>query len=766
MRRLSSSLVFSAATVALPGIAAAAPPSLPADEAGAEPEVVDPAAEAPAADAAPVTGDAAAGGTVEGGATLGGDAGGTAPDAGFVTDDSAGIEGPAADDGSDFGLGAAGAGGAGTLDEEGSAEDGEDDTSNDPGMVRGRREATAPISGAGIGLFHTSLPDVGGKHTFRFRLGTDFFKKEGFFCCDGGGSSDTHSRIRGGIDLGFTVAKWGELFFGVHSAANRNEREQAGRQDPPTVFALGDMNFGFKGAWRFKNGVGVGGQLGLGLITGSDRLITERVNFHIDALFALDLRYLTKKHAPVRFGINVGYMLDNSIKVVDWTTIEDDLSREVLRFSMNANHSRVRMRYAVDFPIRFGKERKFGIDPILEYSWDVATHEEPAFRPLTEQFGDAPLQRSQSWLTLGLRANLVDGLFIDAGVDIGTSSPNYEFGPPTPPWQMMMGLGWSIDPHPVFKEVEAEAPAPVPEPVLDGRVIGRVVDAGGAPVVGAQVNFPGYSTNTILTDEAGMFTSYRFPAGMVTVSVTLSDGSTMEQTADVQANLDTEIDIAFAGDAPAADGPVGDGTLYGTLVDASGIPVKEASVHITGNGVDEPFTCCDENGSFGVRLPAGQYTAKITAAGYKDKDISFSVAGPDEDSTFSETLEADKPAETPNVSGNKNRLRLRRAIRYNGDAVSSKSHALLDEVAAFMKGHPEYAKVEIRVHTDDRGNPRKRSTARADSVRAYLVGQGVSGDRLVSNGYGDKKPMAVNLTPEGRAKNNRTELRVKTYTGG
>ena len=40
----------------------------------------------------------------------------------------------------------------------------------------------------------------------------------------------------------------------------------------------------------------------------------------------------------------------------------------------------------------------------------------------------------------------------------------------------------------------------------------------------------------------------------------------------------------------------------------------------------------------------------------------------------------------------------------------------------------------------------------------YMIKQGMSPERLVSKGFGEKKPIASNRTPEGRAKNRRTEF--------
>ncbi|MCA9683430.1 MAG: OmpA family protein, partial [Myxococcales bacterium] len=574
---------------------------------------------------------------------------------------------------------------------------------------------------------------------------------------------DRHARMRGAVNLGFTFTEWTEVYFAINSSSNRNTRNQGGRQDPPTVFALGDMQFGVKGAYKFlKGGVGVGGQVGLGLISGSERLRTSKVNFDIAAIVGADLRYLTAKHVPMRITGNIGWTLDNSIKLVDWGAVDDQLSREVLRFAMGANHSRVNTKLAVDFPVRLGKEKQFGIDPFLEYSWDIATYKAEDFVELTESFGGSPLKRSQAWMTLGLKANLYDGLFLDAGVDIGTTSPSYEYGPPVPPYQIILGLGWSFDPKPRIKEVAVPVePDAGSQPVLEGRVVGRVADLEGNAIAGAKVSFPGMATNVILTDEAGMFTSFRFPEGIVSVSVELPDGSTIDQTADIRVGEDTNIDIIAETSGPAAgDDPV----FYGTFLGPEGTGVK-VSVAIDGMGIQESFES-DDAGQIALALPVGDYKATITAEGLPPKEISFSQTA--EGVTLSESLAgggvAGPVVDTPLVSGNKYRIKLKKSIRYDSNDLNEEGSAeVLDQLAAFLNGHPEFGKVQIRVHTDDRGNPTSRSQARADAVVAYLVKKGVAAGRLEADGYGAKDPVAVNITSDGRRKNNRTEVRVRDY---
>jgi outer membrane protein OmpA-like peptidoglycan-associated protein len=92
----------------------------------------------------------------------------------------------------------------------------------------------------------------------------------------------------------------------------------------------------------------------------------------------------------------------------------------------------------------------------------------------------------------------------------------------------------------------------------------------------------------------------------------------------------------------------------------------------------------------------------------------------------------------------------------------SKSFAPLNEVVKIMNDNPSL-KMKIDGHTDWVGTDEYNMTlsdGRAASVKAYLVGQGISEDRLISEGFGETMPIADNKTATGRSKNRRVEMKV------
>ena len=94
--------------------------------------------------------------------------------------------------------------------------------------------------------------------------------------------------------------------------------------------------------------------------------------------------------------------------------------------------------------------------------------------------------------------------------------------------------------------------------------------------------------------------------------------------------------------------------------------------------------------------------------------------------------------------------------------IMPKSFGLLGEVAAVLKARTSMH-VRIEGHTDSRGAHAynvRLSQARADSVKAYLVGKGIGSDRMEAKGYGPDQPIENNKTAAGRERNRRVEFMI------
>jgi outer membrane protein OmpA-like peptidoglycan-associated protein len=91
----------------------------------------------------------------------------------------------------------------------------------------------------------------------------------------------------------------------------------------------------------------------------------------------------------------------------------------------------------------------------------------------------------------------------------------------------------------------------------------------------------------------------------------------------------------------------------------------------------------------------------------------------------------------------------------------------LDEVARALKDNP-YDAIVVEGHTDAIGSQQKNdelSRQRAESVRDYLIGQGVEAGQIRAVGIGSRRPVADNKSPEGRANNRRVEIIVDRKRG-
>ncbi len=101
-------------------------------------------------------------------------------------------------------------------------------------------------------------------------------------------------------------------------------------------------------------------------------------------------------------------------------------------------------------------------------------------------------------------------------------------------------------------------------------------------------------------------------------------------------------------------------------------------------------------------------------------------------------------------------------FKFDQDKLTEESKLILDRVANVLKKFPN-EKIEILGHTDNIGDDlynMNLSERRAISVKNYLISKGVNGENLYTAGCGERKPIATNETPAGRAINRRIEFSI------
>jgi outer membrane protein OmpA-like peptidoglycan-associated protein len=104
-------------------------------------------------------------------------------------------------------------------------------------------------------------------------------------------------------------------------------------------------------------------------------------------------------------------------------------------------------------------------------------------------------------------------------------------------------------------------------------------------------------------------------------------------------------------------------------------------------------------------------------------------------------------------------------IQFEGTSsnLSGASQFEIENLVSILKKYPN-TRIEIGGHTDNTGDQASNmqiSRDRANAVYQELIKKGIEASRMTAVGYGPSKPTATNDTPEGRAQNNRTEIKIQ-----
>jgi outer membrane protein OmpA-like peptidoglycan-associated protein len=100
------------------------------------------------------------------------------------------------------------------------------------------------------------------------------------------------------------------------------------------------------------------------------------------------------------------------------------------------------------------------------------------------------------------------------------------------------------------------------------------------------------------------------------------------------------------------------------------------------------------------------------------------------------------------------------------DTIKPESYPLLDEIVGILAERQDILRVRIEGHTDERGGASSNqglSDRRAAAVRRYLEEKGIAAERLVSQGFGESKPVDPGHNAAAWDKNRRVEFMIEAW---
>jgi outer membrane protein OmpA-like peptidoglycan-associated protein len=637
------------------------------------------------------------------------------------------------------------------------------------------------------GSMHLVAADSGPPGTFRLSFLQSTYAGSGFLCptavaCGNRppGVTDSQDSVRRtGQDIALSATLWSflEASVGVHAHAVSDNFAS-----PNLMQTIGDTSFAVKvfTPRRPDQVYSVGGLGQLRLLGGSGGIGTGASNVALGALGTLDFtnRQDPERRLPLRFHSNLGYLFDNSGSIA--TDTEQSRGRPITRierFSLGIN------RVDSLFLGLGGVYVSALFQPFAEWTMDITSNRQ-GYTCHAGQLGpdDSCLNRvggaarAPSRLSFGTRVTPpVKGLSATLGLDIGTSgtSPFVAERAPELPWNLYVGLGYSIDTYvaPKAREV-ANVPVVVhiPQPT-QYHLVGKVVDdASSQPIAHAVIEFEGHDLTGMISGQDGTFESGSVPVGEYTLSVA-ADGyksgsckATIEQEPEALKPEQRRLVVTN----PPATCPLKPvpplGALYGRVTDVeSGAPVSGARIKVRDERGRVIEVASDAAGKFSVaNVPAGEARLELAAPGYLPNAARTEIK---KQSEVNLSVVAYKVPKKPNVTLSPKEIKLKAPVRFAGttSALEPDAQLLLKEVANLLLQHGDLTDIEIQSYVDDTGNAasdKRASEERGEAVKAELVGLGVEVGRLNVAGHGNESPVAPNTNEANRAKNRRIKFAI------
>lgn len=164
------------------------------------------------------------------------------------------------------------------------------------------------------------------------------------------------------------------------------------------------------------------------------------------------------------------------------------------------------------------------------------------------------------------------------------------------------------------------------------------------------------------------------------------------------------------------------------------------------------------NNDYMLTLPIGEdYALSVTCDGYLLYSENFSLK-----QTNKQTKYLQKDILMKSIKEGKSIILHNIFFETASFELKQESFAELNSLKNLLLHNPNI-NIEIAGFTDNVGKDDynlKLSQNRANSVKKWLVENGIEDNRMIAKGYGKTNPIADNNTEEGRQQNRRTEFKI------
>ncbi|MGM0555917.1 MAG: OmpA family protein, partial [Myxococcota bacterium] len=543
-------------------------------------------------------------------------------------------------------------------------------------------------------------------------------------------TNDEQSYLAGNLLIQGTFLKYFTANLGIGASNNVNT---FGR--PQSMLAQGDMHLGVRGHYEAKDGYHVALDVttyfpssfessGLGFDGTSVR---PRMLFSVDFAEALGPVFGDKPLDLISH-FNFGYRFDNTNNLLP----EGVSPTRVERFAYDLSaYDYMEFGLGVEYRLPY-------VSPFASWRLDIPVNGDAGACPSTSPLdcvNEAGFGAFPNILSLGAKAEPVDNLGLTAGLDLGLTNQDVAGVPVTAPWTLILGASWTVDPEPKLERVKTtiEKEKIIEKDPPRGHLVGTVINAeSGEAVGGAIIKYQDLNGDTPqATNTTGDFRSYGIAPGKeVTLTVTHPDYKSNKLTQIVENPEDYEVEVKLEPVAKL-------GIIGGTVIDQDGNPIPEATVTLT--GPQERTVTTGATGKFSEKMRAGEYTIAVKKEEYLTGGRDAEVRG-DKEVQVEVTLKPEPKEKLVEVKEDRIQINERVYFETGKAKILPRSFNVLDQVASVLLENPQIEKIRVEGHTDDVGADDynlELSQDRSESVRTYLIEQGISPERLVAKGFGE-----------------------------